>query len=108
MSTETGTVRLVPEPWKSFAWHRAAIAFGFTLLTILIFAATFAAAYASFHNGRILPGVDVAGVSLAGLTPSQAAAELRSELPAMGSGELTLVIGDEHKMIPYAGISRDY
>ncbi len=108
MSTETGTVRLVPAPWRGFAWHRAAIAFGLTLLALFVFAAAFAAGYAAFHTGRVLPGVDVAGVPLAGLTPSQAVAELRRELPDVSNGSLSVRVGDSERQIPYAAIDRDY
>ena len=108
MSTETGTVRLAPAASRQFAWHRAAIAFGVTMLAILLFAAAFAAGYAAFHNGRILPGVDVAGVSLDGLTRSQAATELRRELPDVGRGALAVQVGDAEESISYSAINRDY
>lgn len=61
-----------------------AVALGFGVL--LIFLAT----YEGRHAGRILPGVSVDGVSLAGLTPDEAEARLRAELRLPAPGMVVL------------------
>ena len=59
---------------RTALWRRGAFAFVLTLVAILVFMASFAVGYARVNEGKVLPGVDVAGVSLSGLTRDQAAA----------------------------------
>ncbi len=108
MTTETQSVAAVPSASRNFAWRRSALAFGITLIAIIAFAVAFAAAFAAFHQGRVLPGVSVGSVPVAGLDRTAAAATLRSELPNLGSGALTIKIGNETKVIQYSDIGRDY
>lgn len=100
-----------PRAWPSlgtFPWRRSAAFFAITLLALFAFAAAFAAAYVGLHDGRIVPGVTVGGVRVAGLDRSAAERELRRSLPVMGSGRLTLAIGEERDVIRYSAIERDY
>jgi vancomycin resistance protein YoaR len=70
--------------WLSF--------FGTLLLgTASVVAASLAVNVA--HEGRIMPGVRVAGVPLAGLDRAAAEARLRAELPAPGGGGITVSVG---------------
>jgi vancomycin resistance protein YoaR len=108
MTTETQSVAAVASAQRGFAWRRAAIAFAITLLAIFAFTTAFAAGYAAFHEGRILPGVSVGSVSLAGLDRGAAQQALRRSLPDMGSGRLSVQIGDRQELITYADIGRDY
>src|SRR3954464_6182594 len=102
MTTETqGVAASAPSVARPFAWRRAALGFGLTLLAIVAFATAFAAAYAAFHEGRVLPGVSVGNVSLAGLDRARAEAALRSGLPSIGSGALTVRVGDQTNTISY-------
>src|SRR5215213_4200143 len=78
---------------SSIAWRRGAFTFALTLVALLVFSASFAVGYARVHEGRVLPGVDVNGVSLAGLNRSQAEAKLRESLPSVGSGALVINLG---------------
>src|SRR6187551_979427 len=109
MTTETqGVAATVPLVARPFAWRRAALGFALTLVAIVAFATAFAAAYAAFHDGRVLPGVSVGNVSLAGLDRAHAEAALRRALPGIASGALTVKLGEQTASIPYADIGRDY
>src|SRR5690349_9618663 len=108
MTTETHSVTAVPSAGRDFAWRRSALAFGVTLMAIAAFAVAFAAAYAAFHQDRVLPGVSVNSVSIAGLARTDVKGTLRNELPSVSSGTLTLRIGDQTTSIPYADFDRDY
>lgn len=85
-----------------------AYAFGVTLLAVVLFGAAFAVGYARVNEGRVLPGVDVGGVSLSGLDRPSAAARLRESLPSLTQGELVIDIGDSSSSLPFAAIGRDY
>lgn len=91
-----------------FAWRRLTFAFALTMSAIIMFGAAFAVGYARMHDGRLLPGVKVAGVDLAGLTPGAAAAKLRTTLPSVAAGSLTVRIGNVEQSIPYSDFNRDY
>ena len=53
-------------------WHRRlAFTFALTLSAIIVFGAAFAVGYARMNDGRVLPGVEVAGVDLAGLSAAR-------------------------------------
>ena len=58
--------------------------------------------------GRIMPGVSVAGVDVAGLSRADAEARLRAELPSMATGELTLSVDGVAAPVPYADLGRGY
>lgn len=108
MTTRTNPLPLVVLPSSGFAWHRLVFAFVLTLAAVCLFALAFAYGYVRMHEDRVLPGVQVAGVSLAGLDRAQAETVLRESLPALGSGQLTVRLGDEQALIPYSAIGRDY
>ncbi|MEA2677379.1 MAG: hypothetical protein QOJ81_1520 [Chloroflexota bacterium] len=88
--------------------RRMAFTFGVTLLAVMLFGAAFAVGYARVNEGRVLPGVDVAGVSLSGLDRPSAAARLRQTLPDLSRGQLVIDIGDASKSVPFAAFGRDY
>jgi vancomycin resistance protein YoaR len=89
-------------------WRRFGVAFVVSLAALFVVATLIAFGYARLHDGRVLPGVSVAHVSLAGLNPSQATAELRRRLPGLGEGQLRLRVGGVESVIPYASIGRDF
>ena len=60
------------------------------------------------HDNRILPGVEVAGVSVGGLDRSAAAARLQAELPSLASGSITVVVDGTPVQVPYVDIGRGY
>src|SRR3954465_8264628 len=108
MTTETQSVAAVPSAGRGFAWRRSAIAFGITLIALIAFAVAFAAAYAAVHQGRVLPGVSVGNVAIAGLDRPAAQAALQSGLPSAASGALTVKVGNKSEQISYAEIGRSY
>src|SRR3954452_941336 len=89
-------------------WRRGMFAFVLTLVAILVFMASFAVGYARVNEGKVLPGVDVAGVSLSGLTRDQAAAKLQSQLASLSAGDLVIEIDGAHQTVPYASFERSY
>jgi vancomycin resistance protein YoaR len=89
-------------------WRRGALTFAVTFIAIAVFAASFAAGYARMHDGRVLPGVEVAGTSLAGLERPAAEAELRQTLPSLSSGALVIDVDGAQHSVPYAQFGRDY
>ena len=82
--------------------------FAVTLVALLTFGAAFAVGYARVNEGRILPGVDVNGVALAGLDRASAEAKLRQSLPDLARGQLVIDIGTSSQSVPYSAFDRDY
>lgn len=97
-----------PIAGAGFRWPPLAFAFLLALGAIAVFAAAFAVGYTRLHDGKVVPGVDVGGVSLAGLTRPEAEAKLRETLPALSSGRLTVRFADTEERIRYSEIGRDY
>src|SRR5919106_5976867 len=60
------------------------------------------------HEGRILPGVRVAGVEVAGLDRDGAIARLNAQLPSLTSGHATVFVGRARITVPYGEIGRAY
>jgi vancomycin resistance protein YoaR len=89
-------------------WRRATFTFVLTLVAMVVFAASFAVGYARMHEGRVLPGVEVAGVSLAGLSRAQSAAELSQSLPSLGSGNLVIDVDGVEQQVAYSSFEREY
>ena len=95
-------------PARGFPWRQLVLSFALTLLAVAIFGAAFATGYAAMHAGRVLPGVTVGGVSLAGLDRPSAEAALREHLPSLRAGHLTVVFANVQERISYSSIDRDY
>ncbi len=93
---------------NGFSWRRLAFSFAVTLLAVVLFGASFAVGYARINEGRVIPGVDVAGIALAGLDRPEAQAKLRSELPDLGAGALAVEVGGATTTVPYGDFGRDY
>ncbi len=93
---------------QRYPWNRVAFTFALTLGAIILFGAAFAIGYARMNEGRVLPGVDVGGVDLAGLNRSAAAVKLRSSLPSLSTGDLTVDVAGQTETIPYSDFDRDY
>jgi vancomycin resistance protein YoaR len=94
-------------PWRSLLLAFV-LAFVLTLLAAAVFVAAFAAGLTRLNDGRVLPGITVAGVPLAGLDRAAAEARLREVLPSMSIGHVTVRYGDSEEQIGYAEIGRDY
>ena len=111
MNVEVGPAdaeQIVVIPAASIDWRRAARAFGLGLAAFVAFVASAGISYDLLHAGKIIPGVDIGGVDVSGLTRQQAAAVLGDELPDPQAGSLTLQLGPSAATISYADINRDY
>lgn len=108
MATQTEPWAPAEREYRDLSWLRAALSFGLTLAAVFVFIAAFLVAYAHVHDGRVLPGVTVGGVSLAGLDRSAAEAKLREELPPMHTGRLAVSLGSVDSSVAFSDIGRDY
>jgi len=108
MTTRSDSLPLLLAPSGGFPWRRVAFSFVLTLLAVALFAYAFAVGYVRLHEDRVLPGVEVAGVALAGLDRGAAETRLREALPSLSSGHLTVRFGDRQETIAYSDIGRDY
>ncbi len=93
---------------RSRSWRRGTFTFVLTFVAIAVFMASFAIGYARVNEGKVLPGVDVAGVSLTGLTRPEAASKLQDSLTSLSSGDLVVHINGVQQSVPYASFDRTY
>jgi vancomycin resistance protein YoaR len=107
MTTDTQTLPVTASR-SGFRWRRFLIAFAATLVVLIAVASAAAFAYASGNSGRILSGVTIGGVSVAGMTPEDAKDKLLTTLPNVTAGSLTIKAGSVEQKIPYAEIGRGY
>ena len=91
-----------------FPWRRLGFSFLVTLVAMALFGASFAVGYARMNEARVIPGVDVAGISLAGLDRSAAQTKLRTSMLDLGAGSLSVEIGGISDTIKYRDFGRDY
>ena len=100
-----------PSPYAAaprLAWGRVTFTFLLTLIALIVFGAAFAIGYARMNDGRVLPGVSVAGIDIAGLSRNAADAKLRQALPSLSGGSLSVDIDGQTETIPYADFGREY
>jgi len=79
------------------------------LISVLVGLAAGAGALYAFdrqYTGRILPGVSVGGVDVAGLTPAEATTRLSDAFASYGKGKAILASGDLQMAINYSDIKR--
>jgi vancomycin resistance protein YoaR len=108
LATRSDSLPLTLAQSGGFPWRRLAFSFLLTLLAVLLFAAAFAFGYARLHEDRVLPGVEIGGISLAGLDRRAAEMKLRDELPPLSAGVLNVRYADVTDQISYSAIGRDY
>lgn len=107
----TSRTESFPSPYAAaprLAWGRVSFTFVLTLIALVVFGAAFAIGSARLNEGRILPGVSVAGIEVAGLSRGAAEARLRQSLPSLSGGSLSVAIDGRTEQIPYAEFGRDY
>src|SRR5574340_1072073 len=85
-------------------WRRLAIGFVCGLLVAAVFGATFLVGLRVAYGGRVLPGVSVAGVSLAGLDRAAIVDRLAAVLPPLDRGSLTLQTAGETRRVSYGDL----
>jgi len=107
MTTETQTMPVAAAK-SGVRWRRVALALLATLAVLIVLAAVGAYAYASGNEGRILSGVSIGGVSVAGSTPAEARAKLLQALPDVSAGKLTVEAGSVEQTVAYSDIGRAY
>lgn len=107
MTSETQTL-YVKSRAAAFRWRRFLIAFGITVVGLLALVAVGSFVYARSNDGRVLPGVSIGGVSVAGMTHDAARARLLATLPDVSAGKLTIRAGSVEQDVPYSDIGRAY
>src|SRR5918994_3569415 len=109
MTTDTQSLPATSRTRTSgFGWRRFGMAFLVTLVVLLALAAVAGFAYSRMNDGRILPGVSISGVDVAGLSPEAARAKLLDSLPDVSAGLLALAVGSVEDRIGYSEIERQY
>src|SRR3954470_3768442 len=107
MTTETQTLPVTART-SGMRSRRILLAFAGTLIALIAVVAIGSYVYASSNAGRILPGVSIGGVSVAGLTAEGAKAKLQTSLPNVAAGALTVKAGSVQDKITYSEIGRSY
>ena len=107
MTTESITFEASAEP-RLHGWRFGVLGFLVAVAFVIVLAAGFMAGLAVAYESKAMPGVAVAGVSVAGMDRTTAEAALRASLPALGDGGITLTVDAESVAIPYASVARDY
>jgi vancomycin resistance protein YoaR len=78
------------------------------LAAILALPALVAAGMGLLLDGRVMPGVNVAGVDVGLLTAPEAEARLRDSLPDLSSGDLAVTLDGVTTVVPYHEFGRDH
>jgi vancomycin resistance protein YoaR len=89
-------------------WRRALAAFLVTLTAAQLLGLAGLYGFAAAYEGRVLPNVSVAGISLAGLDRAAAETALRRQLPRLSSGTLTLQLGKTKPVVARREVLREY
>lgn len=108
MTAATDGLRAFPPSISGLRWRPMLAGFVVTVVAVPALIVGGVAAVAATYGGQALPGTRVAGVETAGLDRAAAEGALRDALPSLSAGELTLLVGDEGRTIPYAEFGRDY
>jgi len=100
-------VALAPTTLGTYsARTRFFVAFLLSVFVGLIVGAGALYAFDRNYTGRILPGVSVGGIDLAGLSPDEATARLESSFASFREGRAVLTSGDVDMVIDYADVNR--
>jgi vancomycin resistance protein YoaR len=84
------------------------IGFFVTLAVGLMLLAGASVSVGLIHADRVMPGVSVAGVPLAGLDRGAAIAQLEARLPSLRDGNIVLRVDGDVQEIPFADLGRSY
>ena len=82
------------------------VAFLISMLAVLGVGASALYAFDRQYTGRILPGVTVGGIELAGMTSEEAGARLEQAFSSFSQGRAVLASGSKEMEIDYADIDR--
>jgi vancomycin resistance protein YoaR len=89
-------------------WRRAAAGFLVAWLGVAAFLAALLIGLAFMYQGRVLPGVSVAGVNVSGLDRAAAGAAVRRALPAIEESRLVLDAAGQTRIVAGATLDRRY
>lgn len=106
MSTMTEPIESPSGTRRPSARLRFAVAFLVGLVITLGLGAGALYAYDQQYDGRILPGVQVGGVDLSGLTPGDARAKLDGAYHGLSEGRIVVAVPNGTEVITYAEIGR--
>ena len=81
--------------------------FGTLVVAFMLLAGT-SIAVSLLSAGRIMPGVQVAGVSVGGLDRAAAQARLQAQLPSATAGALSVAVDGHQVELPFAELGRAY
>jgi vancomycin resistance protein YoaR len=95
-------------PKRRSGWRIALAGFLITLGAAALLALGGWLAFDRIMADRVMPGVSIAGVPVGGLERSAAEERLRTSLPDVAAGTLTLRMGEETMEVPYASLARGY
>ena len=107
MTTESQTLPVTTRS-SGFRWRRLLLIVGLIAAVLVIGIAAATYAYTNANQGKILPGVSIGTVNVAGLTPDQAKAKLQNSLPDVSSGALEVKAGSVDQKISYEDLNRSY
>ena len=100
-------VALAPATLRTYsARTRFLVAFLISVLVALVVGAGALYAFDRQYTGRILPGVSVGGIDLAGLTADEATELLETSFASFREGRAVLTSGDVEMTIEYTDIKR--
>ena len=112
MTTSTETQLVAPsldaaaDAAARLSFGRLLAVFAVGVLLVALMAGGGIVAYEQAYAGKVVAGVSVGGVDLAGLTRDQAAARLTQALSAVGQGTLTLEASGHTTTVSYAELGR--
>lgn len=89
-------------------WRRAAASFLVAWLAVAAFSAALLLGLAFVYQGRVLPGVSVAGVNVSGLDRAAAGTAVRRSLPAIETSRLVLDAAGQTRVVAGAALDRRY
>ena len=106
LKVETETVVPTAAPKKRRVWPRVVAGTLFGALAALALTSGLVVAADQQYEGRILPGVRVAGTDLSGLDEDQAMEAVAAALAGFGEGRIVVHTRAGDREIPYAAIAR--
>jgi vancomycin resistance protein YoaR len=106
LRVETETVVPTAAPKKRRVWSRVVAGTLLGALAALALTSGLVLAADQQYEGRILPGVRVAGTDLSGLDPDQATEALTTSLAGFGEGSIVVHTRAGDREISYAAIAR--
>jgi vancomycin resistance protein YoaR len=90
------------------AWRGLLLGFGITMAAALVALGATLLAVGVATGRSVMPGVGVAGISVAGLGRAAASEKLQAGLPSLTAGKVSIVVDGETHAVTYAELGRAY